>query len=244
MTKPLTLLAAGGPVIPNFGKTSSCVRDNGLFCWSWFSAHWGDTFGPGLLQHIILTVIAVGIGFVIAMIASLAAYRIGWIEPPVSGVFTLLYTIPSIALFELLVPATGLTRLTAEIALTSYTLLVMFANFVTGLRSVPSDVLESAEGMGLTRLQRLWRVELPLAVPAIIAGIRVAAVTVISLAVVAAYVDNEGLGVPILDAIQSGSFKTELIAAALLAVLLAWAVDALLVATERLITPWARGRRV
>ena len=242
MTGP-AMLAVPGAVLPNFGQTSSCVRNNGLFCWSWFSQHWSDTFGPAIGQHLVLTVIAVAIGFVIAMAASLVAYRLPWAGAGFNVVFTLVFTIPSIALFELLVPATGLTRTTAEIALTSYTLLVMFANFVTGLRGVSADVLEAAEGMGLTRGQRLRRVELPLAIPAIVAGIRVATVTVIGLVVVAAYVDNEGLGVPILQAIQNSSFKTELIAAAVLAVLLAWAVDALLVGSQWLLTPWLRSRR-
>lgn len=241
MTTPL--IVAAGPVIPSFGQTSSCVRNNGTFCWSWFSAHWSGTFAPALVQHIVLVAIAMGIGFGIAMVAALIAYRVRWLDPPFTGFFTLLYTIPSIALFELLVPATGLTRTTVEIALTSYTLLVMFANFVTGLREVPADVREAAEGMGLTRFQRLRQVELPLAVPAIMAGIRVAAVTVIGLATVGAYVYNSGLGVPIFAAIQTGSFKTELIGATVLVVLLVWAIDALLIGAQRLLTPWARERR-
>ena len=239
----MTLLAASGPVIPHFGRPSACVRDNGTFCWSWFSSHWSGTFEPALVQHLVLVGIAMGIGFVISMAAALIAYRLRWIEAWLTGLFTLLFTIPSIALFELLVPGTGLTLTTAEIALTSYTLLVMYANFVTGLREVPADVREAAEGMGLTRFQRLRRVDLPLAIPAIMAGIRVAAVTVISLAAVAAYVYNYGLGVPILNAIQASSFKTELIAGALIVVLLALVIDVLLVGTQRLLTPWNRERR-
>ena len=238
----MTLLAAGGPVIPTFAKPSSCVRNNGTFCWSWFSSHWSGTFAPALTQHLVLVGIAMGIGFVIAMAAALLANRLRLLDPWFTGLFTLLFTIPSIALFELLVPGTGLTLTTAEIALTSYTLLVMYANFVTGLREVPPDVREAAEGMGLTRFQRLRQVELPLAIPAIMAGIRVAAVTVIGLATVAAYVYNSGLGVPIFAAIQTGSFKTELIGATVLVVLLVWAIDALLVGVQRALTPWTRAR--
>ncbi len=242
MTAALPLAAA--PVIPTFGGGSKCAANNGTFCWDWFTAHWGDTFGPALQQHVLLVIIAVGIGFPIALAASLLAYRTRLIELPTSGFFTLLYTIPSIALFELLVPATGLNNLTAEIALVSYTLLVMFTNFVAGLRAVPDDVRESAEGMGLTRMQRLRHVELPLAIPAMVAGVRVATVTVISLATVAAFVNGgKGLGGPIIDGINLGTFKTELIAAGALAVLLAWLADAVLVIAQRVLTPWSRGER-
>ena len=136
---------------------------------------------------------------------ALLAYRRRWLERPVTIVTAILYTIPSLALFELLVPRRrpGASH-TAEIALVSYTLLIMFRNTLTGLREVPPEVREPARGMGMTRRQSLLRVELPLALPAIIAGLRIATVTVISLATVAAFVDDEGLGAPIFDAIQRG----------------------------------------
>ena len=108
--------------------------------------------------------------------------------------FAFFYTIPSLAFFQLMVPFTGLTRLSAEIALVSYTLLILFRNILTGLREVPQDALEAAQAMGLTRRQTLWRVELPLAMPAIMAGIRIATVTIISLATVAAFIGVGGLG--------------------------------------------------
>jgi osmoprotectant transport system permease protein len=155
-------------------------------------------------------------------------------------VTSILYTIPSLALFELLSPSFGLSRTTAEIALVSYTLLILFRNTLTGLREVPPEVRDAARGMGMGPMQSLFRVELPLAAPAIIAGLRIATVTVISLATVAALIDNEGLGVPILTAISNEVFKTELIAAGALAVALALAADALLVVAQRVITPWAR----
>jgi osmoprotectant transport system permease protein len=132
------------------------------------------------------------------------------------------------------VPFTGLSVTTAEIALVSYTLLILFRNILTGLRGVPEEVRESARGMGLNSRQILWRVELPLALPAIVAGLRVAVVTVISLATVAAFVVDEGLGAPI-----SSPFNTAFIAAGALAVLLALTADALLVVAQRLLTPWA-----
>ncbi len=233
-----SVFAQSGPVIPDFGGGGSCVRENRTFCWSWFQDHWGDTFQPALLQHIKLTLIAVAIGFAIAMAAALVAHRRGWFETPFTLVSGILYTIPSLALFQLLVPFTGLSVTTAEIALVSYTLLILFRNILTGLREVPEEVRESARGMGLSARQILWRVELPLALPAIVAGLRVAVVTVISLATVAAFVVDEGLGAPIFQSISS-PFNTAFIAAGGLAVLLALTADALLVAAQRLLTPWA-----
>jgi osmoprotectant transport system permease protein len=140
------------------------------------------------------------------------------------------------------VPFTGLTRTTVEIALVGYTLLILFRNILTGLRSVPPDVLEAARGMGLTGRQTLLRVELPLALPAIVAGIRIAVVTTISLATVAAFVIPEGLGHPIFIALRT-YFKTEFIAAGGLAVALALVADGALVLAQRALTPWARTRR-
>jgi osmoprotectant transport system permease protein len=234
-------LAQAGPVIPTFQKGSDCVRENRQFCWAWFSSHWGSTFQPRLVEHIELTAIAVGIGFVIAFTSALIAYRWDWAETPATIFFAFFYTVPSLAFFQLMVPFTGLTRLSAEIALVSYTLLILFRNTLTGLREVPPDALEAAQAMGLSRGQTLTRVELPLALPAIMAGIRIAAVTIISLATVAAFIGVGGLGQPIFNAIQTG-FKTQFVAAGVLAVLLALVTDALLVIVERLLTPWARAR--
>jgi len=236
------VLADSGPVIPNFGHGSTCVRDNHTFCWGWVQQHWGDTLGPALVQHIVLSLIAVGIGFVISLVCAMFAHRHGWFERPFGTFSGILYTIPSLALFQLLVPISGLSTLTVEIALVSYTLLILFRNTLTGLRSVPEDTREAARGMGLSDSQMLWKVELPLAVPAIIAGLRVAVVTVISLATIASFIIDEGLGSPIFHALQS-NFTTELIAAGGLAVILALTADALLLLAQRLITPWARLRR-
>jgi osmoprotectant transport system permease protein len=234
-------LAQAGPVIPTFNKGSSCVRENGQFCWDWFSSHWSSIFQPRLVEHIELTALAVGIGFVIALTAALVAYRWDWFDTPATGLFAFLYTIPSLAFFQLMVPFTGLTRLSAEIALVSYTLLILFRNILTGLRQVPEDALEAAQAMGLTRRQTLLRVELPLALPAIVAGVRIATVTTISLATVAAFIGVGGLGQPIFNAIHEG-FKTQFLAAGVLAALLALVTDALLVIVQRLLTPWARAR--
>ncbi len=241
----MILLAASGPVIPTFGgggSTFACERANRLFCSDWVSRNWSTVLWPALRQHVVLTLIAVSVGFLISTTLALIAYRRRWLERPVLVVTSILYTIPSLALFELLqpIPGFGLSRTTAEVALVSYTLLIMFRNTLTGLREVPTEVRDAAAGMGMGPMRSLLRVELPLALPAIIAGLRIATVTVISLATVASLIDNEGLGAPILTAISNEVFKTELIVAGGMAVGLALAADGLLVIVQRLLTPWTR----
>ena len=227
-----------GPVIPDFGEGSACETENHTFCWGWVQDHWGDTLQPALLQHLKLALIALVIGFVIAFASALVAKQYRKLDQPI-GLFTdFLYTIPSLALFQLLVPLTGLTVTTVEVALVAYTLLILYRNILEGLRGVPADVRESARGMGLTRLQSLVRVELPLAVPSIMAGLRIATVSTISIATIAAFVIPEGLGRPIFIGIGQDVFKTEIIAAGGLAILLALAADALLVLLGRALTPW------
>jgi osmoprotectant transport system permease protein len=240
-------VAVAGPVIPTFGGTSSsyaCERANRLFCTDWVSQNWSGVLWPALRQHVFLSLVAVVIGFAISFALALVAYRRRAVERPVVLISGILYTIPSLALFEILVPIKplGLSSRTAEVALVSYTLLILFRNIVTGLREVPDEVREAARGMGMTRRQILWRVEVPLALPSIIAGLRIATVTVIALATVASYICDQGLGVPIFQAIQDGVFKTELIAAGGLAVALALFADGLLVLVQRALTPWSRMR--
>ena len=235
-------LVAQGPVIPEFERASDCIRQNKQFCFDWFVDNFDHVFAPRLVEHIWLTGIAVGIGFVIAFTAALVAYSQGWFETPFAIFAAFLYTIPSLAFFQLMVPITGLTVTSAEIALISYTLLILFRNTLTGLREVPEDARMAARAMGLTNGQILRRVELPLALPAIMAGIRIATVTTISLATVAAFIGVGGLGQPIFNAIQSG-FKTQFVAAGLLAVALALVADALLVLLQRMLAPWMRARR-
>jgi osmoprotectant transport system permease protein len=236
---PLTLFAASGPVIPTFQTASKCITENHQFCATWFFHNFSSRFEPRLIEHLELTGIAIGCGMLIAFAAAILAYKQNWFETPFSLFSAFLYTIPSLALFELLVPITGINRLTAEVGLVSYTLLILFRNTLTGLRGVPAPAIEAARAMGLTPRQSLLRVELPLAIPAIMAGVRIATVTTISLATVAAFIGAGGLGALIFDAIQSG-FKTEFIAAGALAILLAIVIDVLLVLIERLITPWSR----
>lgn len=237
------LLAGGGPVIPHFARPSACLLHNGWFCTDWMARHWGDILGPALVQHVELTVIAVGIGFAIAFLLALAGFRFRLFDLPLGAFTDFLYTIPSLAFFQVLVPLTGLTTTTIEMALTAFTLFVLYRNIVAGLRAVPADVLEAARGMGLTRVQTFLRVELPLAAPAIAAGVRIATVSTISIATVAALLVSDGLGKPILDALNTpGIFNTELVAAGGLAILLALAADGLLALLQRAITPWSRVR--
>jgi osmoprotectant transport system permease protein len=239
----VSALAATGPVIPNYARHSvSCVVHNHTFCWGWVSSNWSSVLWPALRQHVYLVLIAVSIGFAISMTLALIAHRFRWLEQPTVLVTTFLYTIPSLALFELLVAPVGANLYAAEIALVSYTLLILFRNTLTGLREVPEEVLDAAEGMGMTRTQALVRVELPLALPAIIAGLRIAVVTTIALATIVYTIYDAGLGVPIHVALGEGPFKTELICAAALTIGLAIACDGLLVLTQRALTPWLRAR--
>jgi osmoprotectant transport system permease protein len=230
----------GGPVIPNFGEGSKCEVENHLFCWGWVQDHWGDTLQPALLDHLKFTVIAVAIGFVLAFAAALLARRYRPLDQPIGLFADFLYTIPSLALFQLLVPITGISVSTVEVALVSYTLLILYRNILEGLRGVPPEVKEAARGMGLTPLQTLIRIDLPLATPAIVAGLRIATVSTISIATVAAFVLPQGLGYPIFTGIKQDVFNTEIIAAGALTIALALSADALLVGVQGALTPWRR----
>ncbi len=207
-----------------------------LIRWDWIAGH-ADEIGQRLLEHVELTVIAVGVGFVVAFGLALLVIRRPRLEGPVTAVTGTLYTIPSLALFALLIPYTGLSILTAEIGLVSYTLLILIRNIVRGIRDVPADVIEAATGMGYTARERLWRVEVPLALGVIIAGVRIATISTIGLVTVTALIGQGGFGFFILIGIQR-FFSTELIVGAVCSVLLAIAADALLVLAQRRLTPW------
>ncbi len=246
MSAPMALPfgAAGSVVIPSYGAGDPCIRANGTFCLHWFLTNFSSRFLPRVGEHVEMTAIAIALGFAIAMAAALLTHRFGRLEMPFANASAFFYTIPSIAFFQIMVPITGLGLLSIEIALVSYTLLVLFRNILTGLREVPAEAREAATGMGFTRRQALLRIELPLALPAIIAGLRVATVTTISLAAIAAYITPLGLGAQIFNAISTGNDSTELIGACVLAIALALLADLLIVLAQRLATPWLRaGRR-
>jgi osmoprotectant transport system permease protein len=213
-----------------------------LVRWDWVSDHLG-LIGSRLTEHIVLTVIAVAVGLAISFPLGVFAHRNQRWYGPITWVSGLLYTIPSLALFVLLIPATGLTATTVEIGLIGYTLLILIRNVVAGLGGVPQDVKEAARGMGLSDRQLLWRVEVPLALPVIVAGIRVATVSTIGLVTVGALIGRGGLGQFILEGLQV-FFNTAIMLGAVLSVMLALVAEALLLGAQRFLTPWARAHAV
>ncbi len=213
-----------------------------VFDFEWVLGHL-DQVGDRIVQHLQLTVLPLVFGILISLVLAVWAVRQPRAYAPITAVAGLLYTIPSLAAFAALRPIFGLSLMTALIPLTTYTILILFRSFAAGFTSVPADILEAAEGMGYTRRQRLFRVELPLAVPLIIAGIRLASVTTIGLATIAAVLGDAfgGLGQLITEGIQF-LFPTKYLLGAVLSVLLAFAADSLFVQVERVVTPWARAR--
>jgi osmoprotectant transport system permease protein len=213
----------------------TCVSDNG-FCPGWITDNF-DRYVDPFFQHVLLTVVAVAIGFLISFALALVAHRRRWLVNPITQVTGILYTIPSIAAFFLLLPVTGRGFLTAEIALVSYVLLIIFRNILTGLDNVPEDAKDAGRGMGLTDRQLLWRVEVPLAVPEIMAGLRIAVTTTVGLATLAFFAGAGGLGEQIFADI---TFKSNVVTAGGLAVLLAALLDGGILLVQRMITPWTR----
>ena len=213
-----------------------------LIDWGWVGDHLDD-IRFRLVQHIELTVVAVGIGLAISLPLAVLSYRRRRFYGPITAVTGILYTIPSLALFALLVPYTGLTSTTAEIGLVSYTLLILIRNIVVGLRGVPEDVKEAARGMGYTPSQLLWRVELPLAMPAIVAGLRIATVTTVGLVTVTSVLTEGGLGYFILNGFRRSFFSTMIFLGAGLSVMLAITADGVLLLVQRWLAPWARARQ-
>jgi osmoprotectant transport system permease protein len=213
--------------------------------WDWVSTH-GEAIRTALVQHLVLTVLTVAVGFALAFVLALVALRFRVTFAPINAATGILYAIPSVALFVLLVPITGLGTLTAEIALVSYTLQILVRAIVSGVDGVPGAVKDSARGMGYTERQRLWRVELPLALPVIMSGLRIATVTTVGLLPVAGLLgsDQGGLGQLIFDGLAR-FFNTPLLVGAVLVVVVAVVLDVGLVALQRRLTPWtaARGTR-
>ena len=209
-----------------------------LVDWSRVTGEGGEIWSQ-LVEHISLTVIAVVLGLIISFPLAIFAFRKRWSYTPITGITGILYTIPSVALFAFLLPYTGLTGYTtSEVGLVGYTLLILIRNIVAGLDGVPPDAREAAYGMGYSRRQLLWRVEVPLALPVIMTGIRLATVTTIGLVTVTAIIGKGGLGRFILEGLNN--FDTTLsFIGAVLSLALAVAADLILVRVERLVTPWA-----
>lgn len=196
-----------------------------------------------LVQHIWITVVSVLLGLALAFPLALLARRYRKLEGVVVGATTAIYTIPSLALFALLLPFTGLTSTTVVIGLALYSLTILVRNLIEGLKSVPSDVRESALGMGYGRARLLFGVELPLALPTIMAGLRVATVSTVALLTVGAIVGYGGLGNLLIQAVDS-QFKAQVLASGALCVLLAVTFDLVIVGVQWMLTPWTRTRSV
>jgi osmoprotectant transport system permease protein len=209
--------------------------------WQWVGDHLDDIRNAAQ-THLVVTVQVVILGVLIALPLSLAAARRPSLRAVVLGVSSLLYTIPSLAAFALLIPYTGLTsRWTVLIPLVSYTLVVLVRNFISGLDAVPAEARAAADGMGFSSRQRVLRVELPLALPAIMAGVRLATVSTIGLVTVSAIIGQQSLGLLIRDGLER-DFRTLIVVGAALALLMAVAADLLLHACSRALTPWRRAR--
>ncbi len=223
-----------------FGQSAS----KPIIVWDWIWRNLDDIWDR-TLEHIYLTVIAVGVGIVISVVLSLIALRWRFVYNPITWTTGILYTIPSLALFVVLVPITGLSVLTAEIGLVSYTLLILIRNIVTGIDGVAPEVLDAADGMGYTRRARFVRIEVPLALPVIVNGIRLATVTVIGLVTVAALIGHGGLGFFILRGLNTFSSPigtTQIFVGTVLSIALAVIADLSLVGLERAVSPWKRAR--
>jgi osmoprotectant transport system permease protein len=214
---------------------SDCVSNDG-FCPGWIADNWQRYTHP-FWQHVYLTVIALAIGFAIAASLALLAHRRRWLAGPVTTVTGIMYTIPSLSLFFLLQPITGRGTTTALVALVSYTLLIIFRNVLAGLDNVAPETRDAARGLGLTEAQVLWRIEVPLALPEIMAGLRVASTTTVGLATLAFFAGAGGLGSAIFADL---TFKSNVIVAGGLCVFLAVALDVFILGAQRMLTPWRR----
>jgi osmoprotectant transport system permease protein len=236
-------LAKAGELPPSFfhertSETLPCQATGKLFCWDW-AVHHIDRYVTPTLQQLTLVLLTVAIGFAIAFSLALIAHRRRWLQPALLAGTGILYTIPSIAFFFLLLPITGFGRDTAIIVLTAYTLQIIYRNTMAGLANVPAATRDAARGMGLTETQMLWKVEVPLATPEIIAGVRIAVVSTVALATLAVFIGGGGLGTQIY---REGNltFKTGIIIAGGIALTMALAFDAILFAIQRFVTPWRR----
>ena len=217
-------------------RTATCESRNG-FCPDWIAKHIGDYVDP-LVRHIELVVVSVTIGFVLAFGLGLLAHRRRWLVTPILSITGILFTIPSLVLFTVLATSPlGFGFVSGVIPLALYTLQIIFRNVVTGLAAVPEEARDAARGMGMSEQQLLWRVEVPLALPEIIAGLRIATVTTVALATLAFFAGAGGLG----DKINTDiAFKSNIVVGGGLAILLALTLDLMLLGVQRVLSPWRR----
>jgi len=222
-------------------SSGNCLVANDWICGEYYSSSRLSQIEDALLQHVWITAVSVLLGLLIAFPLALLARRYRRLEWFVVGTTTAIYTIPSLALFALLLPWLGITPATVVVGLVLYSLTILVRNMLEGLRGVPAEVRESAVGMGYSSTRLLFRVELPLALPAVMAGLRIATVSTVALTTVGAIVGYGGLGNLLLDAVDT-QFKPQALTASVLCVLLAIVLDVLIVGAQRLLTPWARTR--
>lgn len=217
---------------------SDCIADNGAFCFGWVVDNFSDRYVTPTLEHLVLVFLSVILGFAIAFGMSLLSHRRRWLVPPFIGATGILYTIPSLAFFFLLLPITGRGTDTAIIALTAYNLQIIYRNIVAGLANVPAEAKDAGRGMGMTDRQLLWRVELPLCVPEIVAGLRIATVSTVAIATLAVFAGGGGLGEQLVG--SNLTFKTNVLVVAVLAIGMAVIFDLLLLTAQRRLTRWQR----
>ena len=219
------------------GENAPCQAQEGkVFCLQWAIDNF-DRYTTPLLNQLLLVLIAVTIGFAVAFAFAILSHRQRWLVPTFTAATGVLYTIPSLAFIFLLLPITGLGWETAIIVLSIYTLQIIYRNIVAGLANVPVDSKDAGRGMGMTDRQLLWRVELPLALPEIIAGLRIATVSTVAISTLMVFANVNPLGQPLYQQID---FKTNILIAGGLSILMAIVLDALLLLTQRLLAPWRR----
>jgi osmoprotectant transport system permease protein len=213
---------------------------NPWFSLSWVFDNW-SLIMPLLVQHVRLTVVSVLIGALVAFPMALIARRNSWLSGTVLGLSTLVYTIPSLAMFAFVAPFTGLSETTVAIGLVLYSLVILVRNFLAGLQAVPADAREAARGMGYGGARLLWQVELPLALPSIFTGLRIATVSTVALVTVGVIVGQGGLGqIIIVNGFGANYYRPPIVFGTLACVLLALVADQLLALAQRLLTPWTR----
>ena len=217
-----------------------CLVRNDWICGEYLTSR-ADDILAATAQHVALAAVSLAIAVVVAFPLALLARRSAWAKGFVLGTSTVLYTIPSLALFALLLPITGITPTTVVVGLVLYSLTILVRALVEGFESVPADALEAARGMGMSQRRVFWRVQLPLAQPTAFAGLRVAAVSTVALVTVGFVVGYGGLGNLIDDGLNT-FFRAQVLTATVLCVLLAWLADLVVLALERIATPWRRGR--
>jgi osmoprotectant transport system permease protein len=219
-------------------EVTGCVGGNGLFCFDWAVDNFDRYVGP-FFRHLEIVAISVALGFVIALGLALLSHRRQILIPPLLGATGVLYTIPSIAFFFLLLPITGFGLDTAVIPLSAYTLQIIYRNAVAGLANVPADAKDAGRGMGMSENQLMWRVELPLATPEIVAGLRIAIVSTVAIATLAFLAGAGGLGDVL---VQQPDFKTNIILVGGLTIAMALILDLIVLLAQRFVTPWQRAR--